>query len=171
MPSRPRTWQKTVPVKMDGSRSPDGPGRGRHRGDHLLHQHLQPLRDGRRRACWPAKPSRKGLQVKPYVKTSLAPGSRVVTEYLEKADLMQPLAQLGFRPGRLRLHDLHRQLGPAAPERIRGDHQRQPGRRGGAFRQPQFRGPDQPADPGQLPGLAPAGGRLCPGRDGGHRPG
>jgi aconitate hydratase len=38
----------------------------------------------------------KGLQVKPYVKTSLAPGSRVVTEYLEKADLLEPLAKLGF---------------------------------------------------------------------------
>ncbi len=38
----------------------------------------------------------KGLKVKPYVKTSLAPGSRVVTEYLKKADLLEPLAQLGF---------------------------------------------------------------------------
>jgi aconitate hydratase len=38
----------------------------------------------------------RGLQVKPYVKTSLAPGSRVVTDYLEKADLMEPLAELGF---------------------------------------------------------------------------
>jgi len=38
----------------------------------------------------------RGLQVKPYVKTSLAPGSRVVTEYLEAADLMEPLAELGF---------------------------------------------------------------------------
>ncbi len=38
----------------------------------------------------------RGLQVKPYVKTSLAPGSRVVTEYLEKAGLMEPLAELGF---------------------------------------------------------------------------
>jgi aconitate hydratase len=57
----------------------------------------------------------KGLSVKTlYVKTSLAPGSRVVTDYLEKAGLLDPLAQLGFRPGRLRLHDLHRQLGPAA---------------------------------------------------------
>ncbi len=37
-----------------------------------------------------------GLQVKPYVKTSLAPGSRVVTEYLEAAELMEPLAELGF---------------------------------------------------------------------------
>jgi aconitate hydratase len=38
----------------------------------------------------------RGLKVKPYVKTSLAPGSRVVTEYLESADLMEPLSQLGF---------------------------------------------------------------------------
>ncbi len=38
----------------------------------------------------------KGLSVKPYVKTSLAPGSRVVTEYLEKAGLLEPLATLGF---------------------------------------------------------------------------
>ena len=38
----------------------------------------------------------KGLKVKPYVKTSLAPGSQVVTEYLEHAGLVEPLAQLGF---------------------------------------------------------------------------
>jgi len=37
-----------------------------------------------------------GLKVKPYVKTSLAPGSRVVTEYLQQAGLLSPLAQLGF---------------------------------------------------------------------------
>ena len=38
----------------------------------------------------------KGLSIKPYVKTSLAPGSRVVTEYLRQAGLIDPLAQLGF---------------------------------------------------------------------------
>src|SRR6266850_1853371 len=37
-----------------------------------------------------------GLEVRPYVKTSLAPGSRVVTDYLETAGLMKPLEQLGF---------------------------------------------------------------------------
>ena len=42
------------------------------------------------------KAAERGMQVKPYVKTSLAPGSRVVTEYLEKAGLMEPLATLGF---------------------------------------------------------------------------
>lgn len=38
----------------------------------------------------------KGLSVKSYVKTSLAPGSRVVTDYLTKANLLEPLAKLGF---------------------------------------------------------------------------
>ncbi|MCB1912995.1 MAG: aconitate hydratase AcnA [Rhodocyclaceae bacterium] len=38
----------------------------------------------------------QGLRVKPHIKTSLAPGSRVVTHYLEKAGLLEPLAQLGF---------------------------------------------------------------------------
>lgn len=39
----------------------------------------------------------KGLKVKPYVKTSLAPGSRVVTDYLEKAGLAKDLDALGFQ--------------------------------------------------------------------------
>jgi aconitate hydratase len=38
----------------------------------------------------------KGLTAKPWVKTSLAPGSRVVTEYLQKAGLLPYLEQLGF---------------------------------------------------------------------------
>lgn len=42
------------------------------------------------------KAAEKGLTTPRYVKTSLAPGSRVVTDYLEKADLLQPLAELGF---------------------------------------------------------------------------
>ncbi len=37
-----------------------------------------------------------GLKVKPWVKTSLAPGSRVVSEYLKQADVMQDLEALGF---------------------------------------------------------------------------
>jgi len=37
-----------------------------------------------------------GLKVKPHIKTSLAPGSRVVTEYLTKAGLLPYLEKLGF---------------------------------------------------------------------------
>ncbi len=39
---------------------------------------------------------RRGLQVKPWVKTSLAPGSKVVTEYLDRAGLTEYLEALGF---------------------------------------------------------------------------
>jgi aconitate hydratase len=38
----------------------------------------------------------RGLAVKPWVKTSLAPGSQVVTRYLERADLLVDLEALGF---------------------------------------------------------------------------
>ncbi|MFN4895783.1 MAG: aconitate hydratase AcnA [Pseudomonadota bacterium] len=39
----------------------------------------------------------RGLKVKPFVKTSLAPGSRVVTEYLTKTGLQKYLDMLGFQ--------------------------------------------------------------------------
>ena len=42
------------------------------------------------------KAHEKGLKVKPWVKTSLAPGSQVVTDYLEKAGLQKDLDALGF---------------------------------------------------------------------------
>ncbi|HWQ14516.1 MAG TPA: aconitate hydratase AcnA [Roseiflexaceae bacterium] len=42
------------------------------------------------------KAAERGLTVPAYVKTSLAPGSRVVTEYYKKAGLMEPLEALGF---------------------------------------------------------------------------
>jgi aconitate hydratase len=42
------------------------------------------------------KAAAKGLKVKPWVKTSLAPGSKVVTDYLRKAGLQEPLDKLGF---------------------------------------------------------------------------
>ena len=42
------------------------------------------------------KANARGLKAKPWVKTSLAPGSRVVTDYLEKAELQDDLEALGF---------------------------------------------------------------------------
>jgi aconitate hydratase len=39
----------------------------------------------------------RGLRVMPWVKTSMAPGSKVVTDYLVSADLMGPLETLGFQ--------------------------------------------------------------------------
>ena len=43
-----------------------------------------------------SKARKLGLQTKPWVKTSLAPGSQVVTEYLKKANLMDDFEALGF---------------------------------------------------------------------------
>ncbi len=42
------------------------------------------------------KAVKRGLAQKPWVKTSLAPGSKVVTEYLERSGLDKPLVELGF---------------------------------------------------------------------------
>ncbi len=42
------------------------------------------------------KAAAKGLKAKPWVKTSLAPGSRVVTDYLTKAGLLDDLGAIGF---------------------------------------------------------------------------
>jgi aconitate hydratase len=42
------------------------------------------------------KAAAKGLKVKPWVKTSLAPGSKVVTEYLNRSGLQKDLDTLGF---------------------------------------------------------------------------
>jgi aconitate hydratase len=38
----------------------------------------------------------RGLSVKPWVKTSLAPGSKVVTRYLTESGLLDHLEKLGF---------------------------------------------------------------------------
>ena len=67
-----------------GRRLYDGIGQGGDRLDHLLHQHLEPLCDDRRRAWWRARPPALGLNRKPWVKTSLAPGSQVCRPILRR---------------------------------------------------------------------------------------
>ncbi len=62
----------------------------------------------------------KGLKTQPWVKTSLAPGSKVVTDYLERSRPPDRSRQARLLPRRLRLHDLHRQLGPAAGGDLQG---------------------------------------------------
>src|SRR5690606_24733413 len=42
------------------------------------------------------KARERGLNVKPWVKTSFAPGSQVVPAYMQTAGLLKPLAELGF---------------------------------------------------------------------------
>jgi aconitate hydratase len=52
----------------------------------------------------------KGLERKPWVKTTLAPGSKVVSDYYEKASLTPYLDKLGFNLVGYGCTDLHRQL-------------------------------------------------------------
>ncbi|MGA8363239.1 MAG: aconitate hydratase [Solirubrobacteraceae bacterium] len=58
----------------------------------------------------------RGLQSKPWVKTSLAPGSKVVTEYLDRAGLTEPLEQLGFNLVGYGCTTCIGNSGPLAPE-------------------------------------------------------
>ena len=101
-----------------------------------------------------------GLESQPWVKTSLAPGSRVVTDYLDRAGLTSVPRQAGVRARRVRLHDVHRQLG-SADRRGRGGRRRgRPQRRRGALREPQLRGPGPPAGARVVPRVAAARGRI-----------
>ena len=100
----------------------------------------------------------RGLSVKPWVKTSLAPGSRVVSEYLNKTGLQPFLDRLGLQPRRLRLHDLHRQLGAARSRARGGAHEERHHRRQRAVGEPQLRGAHSPEREGELP-HEPAAGR------------
>jgi aconitate hydratase len=69
--------------------------RRRHRGDHELHEHVEPVGDDR---CGTRGEEGRGAgpAAKPWVKTSLAPGSKVVTDYLDDAGLTPYLDELGF---------------------------------------------------------------------------
>ncbi|MGA2320540.1 MAG: aconitate hydratase [Solirubrobacteraceae bacterium] len=58
----------------------------------------------------------RGLTRKPWVKTSLAPGSKVVTEYLDRAGLTEPLEQLGFNLVGYGCTTCIGNSGPLAPE-------------------------------------------------------
>ncbi|HEV2973503.1 MAG TPA: aconitate hydratase AcnA, partial [Solirubrobacteraceae bacterium] len=57
-----------------------------------------------------------GLRRKPWVKTSLAPGSKVVTEYLDRAGLTEPLERLGFNLVGYGCTTCIGNSGPLAPE-------------------------------------------------------
>ena len=58
----------------------------------------------------------RGLRRKPWVKTSLAPGSKVVTEYLDRAGLTEPLELLGFNLVGYGCTTCIGNSGPLAPE-------------------------------------------------------
>ena len=107
----------------------------------------------------------KGLTTKPWVKTSMAPGSQVVTDYYNKAGRLAVPGEAGLLPRRLRLHHVHRQHRPAARRDLRRRQRQRPVRDRRAVGQPQLRGPHQPRREDELPRLTAPGHRL---RDRGH---
>ena len=89
------------------------------------------------------KALKKGLSVKPWVKTSLAPGSQVVTDYLDKAGLQKDLDALGFNLVGYGCTTCIGNSGPLPEAISKAIHEQRSGGRLGAVGQPQFRGPGQ----------------------------
>ncbi len=103
----------------------------------------------------------KGLMRKPWVKSSLAPGSKVVTEYLNAAGLSPYSGSARVQPCRLRLHDVHRQQRAFARRSIRRHPRKEPRRLLSAERESKFRGPYPAGSPRELSCFAAAGGCVC----------
>jgi aconitate hydratase len=111
---------------------------------------------------------REGPEGKPWVKTSMAPGSKVVTDYYEKAGLWPYLDKLGFNLVGYGCATCIGNSGPL-PEEVSAAVNDGPRGHRGALGQPQLRGPDQPRREDELPRLAAAGHRLRPRRHDGLR--
>ena len=111
----------------------------------------------------------KGLKVKPYVKTSLAPGSRVVTEYLRKADLLDPLSKLGFNLVAYGCTTCIGNSGPLPGEVAKAVTGSDLVAAAVLSGNRNFEGRINPTGAGELPGFTAPGGRVRPGRKGGYR--
>ena len=121
-----------------------------------LHEHLEPQRDGGRGAAGAARRSRPASQTKPWVKTSLAPGSRVVTDYLDRAGLTPYLDKLGFALVGYGCTTCIGNSGPLIDEVAARGRRARPERRGRALGQPELRGAGPSAGSRHLPRLAAA---------------
>ena len=137
------------------------PWRRGHCRDHLLHQHVQSLCDAGRRPAGARKALARGLKVRPWVKTSLAPGSQVVTDYLARAGLDKPLDKLGFKLVGYGCTTCIGNSGPLLDEVAKAVTEGDLVVAAGALRQPQFRRPRPSAGARELSRLAHAGGGLC----------
>ena len=92
-----------------------------------------------------------GLARRPWVKTSLAPGSKVVTEYLERAGLIEPLERLGFSLVGYGCTTCIGNSRAAAGGDLARDRRARPDGLLGAVGQPQLRGAHPPRGQDELP--------------------
>ncbi len=112
----------------------------------------------------------KGLQRKPWVKSSLAPGSKVVTDYFKAAGLTRYLDELGFDLVGYGCTTCIGNSGPLLEPIEKAIQQADLTVASGTLRQPQLRRPRAPVGEDQLAGLAAAGGGLRPGRQRADQP-
>ena len=112
----------------------------------------------------------RGLTIDPAVKTSLAPGSRVVTDYLQKTGLQTYLDQLGFNIVGYGCTTCIGNSGPLHPTIEKAISEQRSRRRLGALRQSQFRSARPPKHQGEFPDVAAARGRVRARRPRRYRP-
>ena len=113
---RPRTRST---VDGNGQSADDRPRLGGHRRHHLLHQHRQPDGDGRRRAAGAQCAGARAVGQADGQDVAWRPGSRAVTEYLDRGRPARAARGARLRRRRLRLHDVHRQQRAARRRRSR----------------------------------------------------
>ena len=164
-------WRIAGPWR--GRRSRRNPRRrsrvGRHRVDYELHEHFEPQRHDRRRPA-----GQEGGRAGPPGETLGEDQPRTGLDGRDRLPRQgRPVAvprSARLQPGRLRLHDVHRQQRAAARRRGLGREGQGPGRGVGPQRQPEFRGAHPAARPRQLPRVAAARDCLRACRDDADRP-
>ena len=141
----------------------------RDRRDHVVHEHLEPAGDGRPPGCSRRRRVERGLERKPWVKSSLAPGSKVVTEYYEKAGLGRTSTSSASTRSATAARRASATRGRCRRD-LGGGHRGRPRRLLRALRQPQLRGAHPSRGEGELPRVAAARRRVLARRPHGHRP-
>ena len=129
-----------------------------------------PSGDDRAPASSRRRRSSGASQRKPWVKSSLAPGSQGRHRLLRARGPPALPRRARLPDRRLRLHDLHRELGPAPGRDLGGGRRGRPRRRGRPLREPELRGADPSGGEGELPRLAAARRRVRARRPDRHRP-
>ncbi len=112
----------------------------------------------------------RGLRVPGYVKTSLAPGSKVVSEYLQAGGLQPFLDELGFHLVGYGCTTCIGNSGPLPTAVAKAVQEKNLIAAAVLSGNRNFEGRVHPLTRANYLGLAAAGGGLCPGRHGGHRP-
>ena len=146
-----------------------GNGRRADRRHHVVHQHLEPsvlLAAG----LLAKKAVEAGLKVAPHIKTSLAPGSRIVTEYLTKAGLLPYLEKLGFNVAAYGCTTCIGNAGDLTPELNDAITKNDLVCAAVLSGNRNFEARIHSEPQGQLPGQPAAGRRLCDRRHGAARP-